>query len=289
MRLLATADLHYNQPRSRAMADDLIHQLNHAGGDVLLLIGDTAPAATEHLERCLDRFSAFHGAKLFVAGNHELWTHDPDSYQLFREELPRRIRSLGWHWLEGNPFTGTDTAIVGSIGWYDYSFAQEDLGIPRRFYEHKISPGAARAFEQFAHLFAPADDISPLAMRTIARWNDGKFVKLHRSDDAFLAELLNDLSTQLQSLQHVRHILAATHHLPCRQILPPPHSAQWDFAKAFLGSQRLGDLLLQFENVRHILCGHSHMAAEAEIGPTRVINIGSGYRWKTYRSFDLPD
>ena len=59
-----------------------------------------------------DQVYESHGVKLFVAGNHELWAHDADSYQLLREELPRRIRSLGWHWLEGNPFVGTDAAIV---------------------------------------------------------------------------------------------------------------------------------------------------------------------------------
>ena len=44
MRLLVTADLHYNHPKSRALADSLIDDMNRAGGDVLLLVGDTAVA-----------------------------------------------------------------------------------------------------------------------------------------------------------------------------------------------------------------------------------------------------
>src|SRR6185437_14900000 len=88
MRLIVTADLHYNHPRSKAGAIDLIDQMNRAGGDVLLVIGDAAAADGDDLEQCLSKFE-FSGPKLFVAGNHELWTHGPDSYELYHQALPR--------------------------------------------------------------------------------------------------------------------------------------------------------------------------------------------------------
>ncbi len=287
MRLLVTADLHYNNHRSRPLADELIDTMNAAGGDVLLVVGDTASGSGDALENCLSRFS-FSGPKLFVAGNHELWTNDSDSYALFTEELPRRVRDLGWRWLQTDPLVCGSVAFVGSIGWYDYSLAQADLGIPRRFYEHKIAPGTAAHFTEFASLLDRTDDISPLAMQTVARWNDGRYVKLGRSDEAFTEELAAQLRKQLSALRDMKQVVAAIHHLPFRQMLPPPHNAQWDFAKAYLGSQRLGDVLLEFPNVTHLLCGHSHLPMETQIGPIRAINIGSGYRWKTYRVVELP-
>ena len=94
-----------------------------------------------------------------MPGNHELWSHGTDSYELFTRILPEKIQSMGWRWLQDEPFVTNDIAIVGSLGWYDYSFAQADLGIPRRFYEAKISPGAAERFEEYAGLFNPSDDI----------------------------------------------------------------------------------------------------------------------------------
>src|SRR5436190_20249004 len=103
MRLLVTADLHYDHPKSKGLADDLIDQMNAAGGDVLLIVGDTAAAEGDALERCLSRFT-FAGPKLFVAGNHELWTRGDDSYHLFHVGLPERVRALGWQWLEREPF-----------------------------------------------------------------------------------------------------------------------------------------------------------------------------------------
>jgi 3',5'-cyclic AMP phosphodiesterase CpdA len=287
MRLLATADLHFNHHHSRPLAERLIEQINGEQNiDALLLIGDTASAEPAVLEECLGRFT-FAGAKLFVPGNHELWTRDGDSYALLNTELPQRVAAAGWHWLQDRPFVMGNVAIVGSIGWYDYSFACDDLGIPRRFYEHKISPAAASQFPEYLHLLDQADDVPAHAMEIFARWNDGRFIRLGRSDEAFLEELLAKLTAQLESLAGAEKIVAAVHHLPFHGLVPQVAGAQWQFARAFLGSERIGQTLLRFANVRYILCGHSHFPRELEIEGRKVISIGSGYRHKVFRIIDL--
>src|SRR4051812_41300927 len=141
MRLLVTADLHYNHARSKALAIEVIERMNAAGGDGVLVVGDTAVADGDDFEACLSRFTV-PGPRLFLCGNHELWTRRADSHDLFTNELPRRIAALGWRWLETDPLVERGFAVVGSVGWYDYSFASARLGIPRRFYEAKMSPGA---------------------------------------------------------------------------------------------------------------------------------------------------
>ncbi|MBC8105792.1 MAG: metallophosphoesterase [Anaerolineae bacterium] len=290
--MLATADLHYNHHRSKPLADELIDEMNRLCDqshiDALLLVGDTAVADGDSLEQCLSRIR-FAGEKIFVAGNHELWTRSADSYEIFRDILPQRVRALGWRWLEDDPFVAPDrsVAIVGSVGWYDYSFAIRQLGIPLRFYEQKVSPGAAARLSQFDSLLIDSSDVPPNAMEIVARWNDGKFVKLHRSDKAFLEELLANLQSQLDALHDVPHLLAAIHHVPFDELLPPKHGSQWDFVRAYLGSRRVGELLRRYPNVRDVICGHSHFQVEAMIGNVRAINIGSGYRTKTYRVIEL--
>jgi Icc-related predicted phosphoesterase len=289
MRLLITADLHYDHPKSAALAEAVIAEINRAGGDVLLVVGDTATSNGDSLEKCLALFR-FNGPKLFVAGNHELWTDGDDSYAIYTTQLPQRVRKLGWQWLEGEPFLADGIGIVGTVGWYDYSFAQASLQIPQRFYRHKVSPGAAAHahLSEFAHLLDTKDDVPPHAMSVIARWNDGRFVKLHRSDEQFLHELMTKLDRQLAQVSpRVGTVVAATHHLPFRELLPPPHSAQWDFAKAYLGSDAIGGTLLRYENVRHAYCGHSHFAAETTIGHVHAVNVGSGYRAKKFLTLDL--
>jgi predicted MPP superfamily phosphohydrolase len=289
MRILLTADLHYNHARSRPLADDLIDQMNRAGGDVLVVIGDTATHEGDALEQCLSRFR-FPGPKLIVAGNHELWTLGADSYAIFTDELPRRMRALGWQWLETDPFIspGADLAIIGTVGWYDYSFAQANLEIPHRFYEHKVSPGAAAYLGgSYAPLIDEADDLSPRALKIVARWNDGRYVKLHRSDQDFLAELTQRFDRQLAAAAHVKTVVAVTHHLPFAELLPPPRTAQWDFAKAYLGAAALGRTLLRHTNVRHAYCGHSHFPAAAQIQHIAAVNIGSGYRAKAFKTLEF--
>lgn len=285
MRLIVTADLHANHARSRPLADDAIAQINASEGDVLLLVGDTATADEGQLEAALSRIT-FDGPKLFVAGNHELWTKRHDSYAIFAEELPARVRALGWHWLEDDPIEIDGVGFVGSVGWYDYTYAPDTLDIPQRFFEAKVSPGAAEYLTAYQHLID--EDVTDAARQIVARWNDGKFIKLGRSDHAFLDERIASLRTALQRL-NASKIVAAVHHVPFRQLLPPRHSGSgaWDFARAYLGSDRLGEVLLGDRRVSHVFCGHSHFAVREQIGHPQAINIGSGYRQKFVLKIDI--
>lgn len=285
MRLLVTADLHFNHARGPELAREVIGRINRAGGDVLLVAGDTAVADGDHLERCLELFE-FGEPKLFLCGNHELWTLRGDSYGVFKEELPRRVRAMGWVWLEEAPFIAGDVGIVGTVGWYDYSYAVGSLGIPERFYQAKLSPGAA-AYLKRDDLQPDAADVSPAARELVARWNDGKFVRLGRSDEAFLEECLASLEDQLEAVKGVRQVVAATHHVPFTELLPHAHRPQLEFAKAYLGSPRLGDLLLAYPNVNRVFCGHSHFPMESRIRRVAAVNIGSSYREKRFVAVDL--
>jgi 3',5'-cyclic AMP phosphodiesterase CpdA len=285
MRFLLTADLHFNHRRSRPLAEEVIERINRERFDVLVVVGDTAPTEGTALEECLARFT-FTGSKLFVPGNHELWTKGQDSYAIFNDELPRRVRDAGWEWLPGAPFVAGDVAIVGMLGWYDYSFAQAELRIPRRFYAAKLSPGAAK-YNEVNELFQETADIPPESLEMYARWNDGKFVKLPMSDEKFLDEQLARLEEQLESVRGRSRVIAAVHHLPFAELLPPQRIPQWDFAKAYLGSGRIGEMLLRYENVRDVYCGHSHFPARATVGRIRAVNIGSGYRWKTFETLEI--
>ncbi|HEX8340519.1 MAG TPA: metallophosphoesterase [Tepidisphaeraceae bacterium] len=284
MRLVVTADLHFNHSRSRPLAEEAIERINAGGGDVLLLVGDTAAADGDALEKALSLIR-FSGPKLFLCGNHELWSQADDTRELFETTLPRRVRALGWRWLETDPFVAGDVALVGSVGWYDYTYAPPSLGVPRRFYAAKVSPAAAERSTAHAHLLG--DDVPPSARDIFVRWNDGKFVRLGVTDEAFLAERLDGLRKSLVACAAATRVIAAVHHVPFRQLLPPRHTPAWDFGRAYLGSESLGDVFLQDPRVTNVYCGHSHFAAEATIGHLHAVNIGSGYREKRVLTLDV--
>jgi predicted phosphodiesterase len=286
MRLIAVSDLHYNHAKSRPSAQAVIDHINERGCDVLLVIGDVGVADSDELEQCLARFRHA-GPRLFVPGNHELWTRRDASHAILRDEYPGRLESIGWTWLPGGPYLCGDVAAVGSLGWYDYSFASPRLGIPLRFYARKLSPGVAQSDDELRDELGPFDDVPESARDVYARWNDGRFVRLHRSDTAFLDELLMTLRRQLDTVRHVRRIVAAVHHLPFAALLPPLRNNTWDFALAYLGSERIGQLFLEHPNLTHALCGHSHWPAQANVGHISAVNTGCGYRMKNYIEVDL--
>lgn len=283
MQLIVTADLHFNHARGRAAALKTADEISHTPGDAVLVIGDTAAGDGAGLEEGLAAIR-FDGLKLFVAGNHELWTGRGDSHSLFAEELPRRVRDAGWHWLEDEPFEHNGVAIVGSVGWYDYAFAEPDLGIPRRFYEAKVSPGAADRLPEFHHLLG--DDVPSGSLDIVVRWNDAKHVKLGRSDAEFLDERIERLRSNLAAVRATK-IIAAVHHVPFHELLPRRVNASLDFVRAYLGSPKLGETLLADARVSHVLCGHSHSHADVRIGHLRAVNIGSTYVQKRVMTLTL--
>lgn len=287
MHLLVTADLHWNHAKSRESAAAIIDDINASEGvDVLLVIGDVGVGDGDSIEECLGRFR-FAGPKLFVPGNHELWTRRK-GVDLLGDELPRRISQIGWHWLPGAPFVRDGVAIVGALGWYDYAFAAESLEISKSFYAAKASPGAILYAGEPAELLAEAKASPPAARELIARWNDGRFVNLGASDEAIVDRECATIGRSLSALAHARSVLVATHTVPFAELLPPHHGGQWDFARAYLGSPRLGETIQRFANVTHVICGHSHFAIEDQIGSIRAINLGSGYRVKRYERIELP-
>ena len=279
MNVLVTADLHWNHLKSRESATAIIDEINRqADVDAVLVVGDVGVADGDSIQACLGRFT-FPGPKLFVPGNHELWSKR-EHVDLLGDELPRRIAAAGWHWLPGAPFARGDVAVVGALGWYDYGFAAQSLEIPRAFYEAKVSPGAVLYSGEPADLLETARRLSSPATRLVARWNDGKFVHLGASDADIVSRQCAELTRSLDAVREARSVLVATHTVPFAELLPPHHGGQWDFARAYLGSPRLGEVIARFGNVSHVACGHSHFPAEAMIGEIRAVNIGSGYRDK---------
>jgi hypothetical protein len=291
--LLVTSDLHFDHGRSGHLALEAAREISELGRrgefDALLVVGDTATSAGENLERGLERLE-FEGPRLMTLGNHELWSREGvDTLELYERTLPERVRRVGWRLLDETPVWLGDVAVVGNVGWYDYSFIPEYLGIPRRFYEAKISPGSAAYYTAYSHLLSPSEDVPAAAMEVFARWNDGKFVRWPEgfSDVAFTRRLLEKLRSDLESARSARTVVVALHHLPREELLPPRSTPAWDFAKTYLGSPVFGRVIEEYANVSHVISGHSHFASEYTHVGTRYRTTGSGYREKKWEIVEL--
>ncbi len=290
MRILITADLHYNMKRSREPAEHLARQACAAGGDVLVLVGDTAGAQNEPWRQCLDLFADFAGVKLLVPGNHCLWcVGDEDSMHRYRKVLPAIAGEAGFKVLDNKPAIVDNVGLVGSVGWYDYSFRDESLGIPEAFYRAKISPGAAVSLGREGELLKQYEhQLTEEHYSVGARWMDGVHVKLGMTDEQFVMLLVNQLADQLEELSaEAQRIVAFIHHLPFEQLVPRNHMEEFAFAAAFMGAGRFGEILQNCPKLTHVYCGHSHHHVSRRIGHLKVINVGSTYTEKRLEILEI--
>ncbi|MFQ5424598.1 MAG: metallophosphoesterase [Phycisphaerae bacterium] len=289
MRIIATSDLHYNVVRSRAPTEAIAREICRRGGDLLLLVGDSASTDLAVIERLFGLFDSFSGERLAVAGNHELWTPGgQDSLHRYENELSAICARCGVHYLDAAPYRADGVAIVGSVGWYDYTFRPAALSIPLRFYQHKVAPGAAARIESLKHLLDPEDDVPRGTLDITTRWMDGERVHLPMSDIDFAQHTAARLRSHLEQVEaDADRIVAAVHHLPFAELVPHSILPNWEFATAFLGSELLGEALLDHLKVSHVFCGHSHRRRTCRKNHLVCTSIGSTYGKKQYETLDL--
>lgn len=287
--MIALADLHYNIPRCREAVCAQAEKVCREGGDVLVIAGDTASTDIQYFEQALALFEGFPGRKLLVPGNHDIWVlAAEDSRRRYEQQLPDICSRFGFDYLDAGPVHLNGIAFVGSIGWYDYSFRDESLAVPMRFYEAKVGPGAADSLRRHQHLVNGYTDVTEEMKRITAIWRDGQHVRLGVTDAEFTQELAGKLRRHLaEAARQAERIVAVVHHLPIREMAPDTDAPNWRFARAFLGSTRFGEILDAEPKVRHVLAGHSHWPHHERRAHAEYINIGSGYHWKHEVTLEL--
>lgn len=265
MRIAVTADLHWGVGGSAAARATRALAARAAAWrpDVFAIAGDVGEG--EQFAACLDLFAGVPCERLVLPGNHDLWTRHPrgSSRALYREVLPRLAAAAGFRYLDTEPFVapGGGLAVVGSMNWYDYSFADSDVA--------REVPGAEAMYA--AKLFPNG------------RHNDGRFVRLGVTDAGWTTELVDQLARQLAWLPAtVTSVVVLQHHPPVRELFYPTALTTLDqkFWLAYTGNRRMQELVLGDPRVTTVVCGHTHAACSATVAGKRCLNVGGDYGWK---------
>ena len=262
MKIAATGDIHYDLIRNPSEVDkflSFIRRLEEEEPDVLVLAGDTVGLGSSKLEECLNLFREVAPVRLKVFGNHDYWSTEGDTFSTL-EILKSRIKGCGFELLEEKPTIVDGIGFAGNCLWYDYSFSPVEMP-PRSSYEKKIFGG---------HII----------------WNDVHFVRLGKSDMDYTSELNAKLERDIQGLESkVEQIVAVTHHIGFIEMLTEREEFPgWNFCNAFMGSNRLGEMLLNHPKVRYHICGHTHDQKVVRKGSLISINPGSTYVEKKFVS-----
>ncbi len=299
MKLVVTADLHYDIARSQEPTRRLAEEICALHADALLVLGDVAGREIGIVSECLHLFDRFRGARFFVAGNHDIWTEPGEcSLERFETSLPQACRDAGFHPLDCEPAEIDGVGLVGSMGWYDYTFLPPEPRIPLRFYHAKIAPGAAERLGGYDDLLANRSDVPDWAWDMGTRWMDGEHVRLPISDELFCQRLIQRLESHLDwASRRCRRVVVGLHHVPFRELVPvlsgnpPPPGRRpepkWNFTAPYMGSARIGEALLRHSAISHVYCGHTHFPLQCRKHHLHCINIGCTYLEKTCQLLDL--
>jgi 3',5'-cyclic AMP phosphodiesterase CpdA len=267
LTLHVLSDLHYGYREdgdisTKAMAE----QLNTMGGDALIITGDLAIRNPLKLAECLTLFDGFKGPKMFVAGNHDLWSPPFTAMERYETKLDEIGSACGFHYLDNGPLMIGTTAFVGTIGWYDYEFRDPDLEVDFKYYEKTSWPG-------------------------VASWNDRHWISWDFDNPGFTAHCAAKLQAQIEEVRdQAETIVACMHHIPFTDLVKrQPDNPAWSFSNAFMGSPRFGEILLAEPKAKLLLCGHSHRRIEAQIGHVRAISSGCHYDAKRLETVTVGD
>lgn len=285
MRVVFTSDLHIDASEKHCDAVSAIADAARKHGpDVVVIAGDAGNTIAA-LEETLSCFSRIDARKFFVPGNHDVWieTEDGvliDSRAKYAKRIPDVCRRMGFHDLGQGPFVAGGVGFVGSLGWYDYSFADPRLGLTedaywRGRYGDEIWWDKKMTYwmpSRRAGAAVDAGDLPAERMRDPELCEDSMVrgaLRERMRDAEVCSEMGARLEGHLRAIEgRVDTIVAVIHTLPFLvglQRSDPPY-----YLDAYTGSERLGRILEAHPKVEHCIHGHKHLSGEWTVGRIRV-------------------
>jgi predicted phosphodiesterase len=279
MKLLVTSDIHVDKEKS-ASPTSLCNQIqdyvaqNPSEEIIFAILGDVSQNLLT-LHNFLATFSSLEIPKLYVAGNHDIWSQKSlidspykslDSLEIYTSVLPEICKKTGFHYLDQEPFVTNRVGIIGNIGWYDFSFfspvephVSKSLTFVRRSSNQQFLWSEMR-YEDLAskQLWANDEHHNPIR---ICAWNDLFYIKWPKSMDDidFCHMCYSTINQQFQEIDSsIDHLLFLSHYVLFENCICRYSSYEKEFYNAYRGCKFLGDFVVMHPKLRKVLCGHTH-------------------------------
>jgi predicted phosphohydrolase len=218
VKVAYTSDLHIdNSKANRLLLPYLVRRVAELDPDVFVLAGDVANALAA-VDDALAASDSRNCLKIMVPGNHDIWTESNrqvrtgrDSFYKYRDAIPEVCRRHDFVCPVTMPLLIGDVAIVGNIGWYDYSLQDARLAsiYSKLDYERGIFGNALWNDCRYAVW---------LANPTSADWRKRRIAL---SNDVVFARHLADLKEAGRQIPAgVRKVLLAIHTARSGSVLP---------------------------------------------------------------------
>lgn len=247
MRIAHISDVHLDV-NSEVVGSDILEQfievLSEESWDVLLISGDISNSIRETLF-VLDEIKLHTGKEvLFVPGNHDLCTEWGMTEEVYADYLSHESVIIGRPKILDGRF-----AVVGALGWYDYSYA-------------------------------PEQDVDLMARLKQSYWWDGSKIHFEGSDPEVMWKHLHALKADLDRAKDLP-VWVMTHFVPYRDFLVYKDPI-WNICNGFIGSEEVGRLIDNYENVQYVSFGHTHkrFGVQEKNGKSMIVNpLGYYEEW----------
>lgn len=267
MRVIATSDTHWQPWYADAMVE-IVQKIAALKPDCFILAGDIGEGLIG-VRNMLSILRQIDCPRLILAGNHDLWSTGAwRSDLLFDQILPQAVAEYDSIWLETNDWQRDGLAICGTIGWYDYSGRDPDVG----WTDEQYAAGKFRLN------------------------NDGNLIKWPYTDIEFANRVGDAFEKRLSALQddpEVREILVITHVPPFEEAITRlPGNLAWNAGNAYFYNLTLGQRIIKYPKVTRVLSGHTHIGKSATVttahGEIDFHVIDSDYGHPVYMEFEYP-
>lgn len=296
MRICAAADFHLSSANWQH-CERVARTMCDSGADVIVLAGDIATGSEKHYRKLLRLFANFSGSKLFVPGNHDLWSaaFRPDTPRRYRESLRRIVEAHGFHYLPGSPVVVDGIGFVGTVGWYDYDFRQlrtprpgltvSPLSAQRTRRGIQVRPRPGREDVSWEDL-EPADYAGHALVWSDDNvwkellWNDALYVRWGLPDPEVTRLLAQELARDVNVIEaRVDQWVGVLHMVPFSELAGgDAEDVETAYVRAFAGSPIFGHLFFSHPKCRLVLCGHRHHRQVVSIGHIVAANCSVGTR-----------
>ncbi|MFN3699220.1 MAG: metallophosphoesterase [Dictyoglomus sp.] len=259
MRILALSDLHLDYIRLRnglgideemEIVKILLEKISSENADIFIFAGDISAKLWE-IELFFKGLKAFSGIKVFLPGNHDLWREgNVSSDEKYYKKLPELCANYGFFYLPQGFLEINGLVIVGTTGWYDYSFGSD-------YYEEKIFEKGEYKGIRWRETYWKLIDFNRNGM------------KLGNKEICEL--MLSQFRDNLVKVSNYKDIIAVTHFLPFEELLSIKN-----FFSAYLGTKKLEEIILQ-HNIKRVICGHEHRYGIYNIKNIEIYKPTFGY------------
>jgi hypothetical protein len=267
MKIFAISDIHVDG-KNKVIAYSLPQKMLHHFAStkeksVLIILGDVSQNLPI-LHNFLKLFQNIPIPKLFVAGNHDIWTpRGTNSLAKYLVVVKEAVEDAGFHYLDKEPFIIDRIGFIGNMGWYDYSFRVAQTTIPSdikliRCASAQYINWEELSIEDYKEKMLMGESNGNLFV--VTSWNDRLNIHWDFTDIEFSMKCLKKIKQNFSEIDHkVDQIVFASHHVHFQEGVIFKNKVSWDFNNAFVGSRLIGEFVLTQKKVNLLLFAHTHV------------------------------